>query len=152
LRDVLVPEHWIDDQTFLAGYGAAQALPGPLFTLAAYLGAACAPAGAGWPLAALWSLIALIALSLPGLLIATCALQVWQWLGHHRRAQGALAGINAAVVGVLAAVFYNPVARTALLRPVDWVLALIALALLLRWRVPPIVVVVVTVLASVAMA
>ena len=149
LRDALVPGHWIDDQTFLAGYGAVQAMPGPLFTLAAWLGAACAPAGAAWPVAVLWSAVALVAMFLPGLLIVMAAMPLWQWLGHHAHARGALAGINAAVVGVLAAVWCNPVARTALLRPADWVIAAIALALLVRWRVPPVAVVALTVLASV---
>jgi len=149
LRQSLVPTGWLDDQGFLAGYGAAQALPGPLFTLAAYLGAACAPAGAGWLVAMLWSAGALVAIFLPGLLVATGALPLWEWIGRHARAQGALAGLNAAVVGLLATAFYDPVARTALLRPVDGAIALIGLALLMRWRVPPLGVVVLTVLASV---
>ena len=149
LRDSLVPGHWIDDPAFLAGYGAAQAMPGPLFTLSAYLGAACAPVAAGWPLAALYALVALVAIFLPGLLIVTSALPVWQWLGHHVHAQAALAGINAAVVGVLAAAWCNPVAHTALLQPRDGVIALIGLIALVRWRMPPVVVVGLTVLASV---
>jgi chromate transporter len=152
LRDALVPGQWIDDPSFLAGYGAVQAMPGPLFTLSAYLGAACAPAGSGWGLVALWSLVALVAMFLPGLLIATCALPLWQWLGQHRRAQAALAGINAAVVGVLAAAWCNPVARTALLRPIDGAIALVGVALLVRWHVPPVAVVGLTVLASVIAA
>lgn len=149
LRDALVPGHWVDDQTFLAGYGAVQAMPGPMFTLAAWLGAACAPAGAGVSLAMLWAAVALISMFLPGLLIVMSAMPLWQWLGHHSHARGALAGINAAVVGVLAAVFCNPVARTTLLRPVDWVIALTGLIVLARWRAPPVVVVIATVLASV---
>lgn len=148
LRDALVPGHWVDDQTFLAGYGAVQAMPGPLFTLAAWLGAACAPAGAGWPVAVLWSAVALGAMFAPGLLIIMAALPVWQWLGQHARARGALAGINAAVVGVLAAVWCTPVARTALLRPIDAVIAAVGLVLLVRWRVPPVAVVAMTVLGG----
>jgi chromate transporter len=151
LHDALVPGRWIDDQTFLAGYGAAQAMPGPLFTLAAWLGAACAPAGSPWPVVGLWSAVALVAMFAPGLLIVLAALPLWQWLGRHVRARGALAGINAAVVGVLAAVWCDPVARTALLRPLDWVIAAIGLGLLVRWRVPPVAVVAMTVLASVAL-
>ena len=151
LRDALVPGHWIDDPAFLTGYGAAQAMPGPLFTVAAYLGAACAPVAAGWPVAVLYALVALVALFLPGLLIVTCAMTVWQWLGHHPRAQSALAGINAAVVGLLAAAWVNPVARSALLRPHDAVIALIGTLALLRWRVPPVIVVALTVLASIAL-
>jgi len=149
LRDALVPGHWVDDPAFLTGYGAVQAMPGPLFTLSAYLGAACAPLAAGWPTAAAYALVALVAMFLPGLLIVTCALPLWQWLGHHPRAQAALAGINAAVVGVLAAAWVNPVARTSLLHPRDGVIALIGLVALLRWRTPPILVVGLTVLATV---
>jgi chromate transporter len=149
LRDALVPGQWISDSTFLAGYGVVQAMPGPLFTFAAYLGAACAPAGGGWGLAALYALVATIAIFLPGLLLAIGAQSVWQWLGHHVRAQTALAGINAAVVGVLAAALINPVARSALLGLHDCVIAAIGLILLLRWHLPPIVVVGLTLLASV---
>jgi chromate transporter len=148
LRDALVPGQWISDPAFLAGYGAVQAMPGPLFTFAAYLGAACAPVGGGWGLAVLYALVATLAIFLPGLLLAIAAQSVWQWLGHHRHAQTALAGINAAVVGVLGAAWCNPVARTALLGRDDCIIATIGLILLLRWRTPPIVVVGLTVLAS----
>jgi chromate transporter len=149
LRDALVPGRWISDSSFLAGYGAVQAMPGPLFTFAAYLGAACAPVGGGWGLAAVYALVATLAIFLPGLLIAVAAQSVWQWLGHHDHARSALAGINAAVVGLLAAAWCNPVARTALTGVHDGVIAVIGLTLLLRWRTPPIVVVGLTVLASV---
>jgi chromate transporter len=151
LHDAFVSGRWIDDHTFLAGYGAVQAMPGPMFTLAAWLGAACAPAGTGWLVVLLWSLVALVAMFLPGLLIVSCAMPLWQWLGHHALARSALAGINAAVVGVLAAVFCNPVARTALLRPVDGVAALLGLVALTVWRVPPVVVVAGMVLVSVVL-
>ena len=97
LRDALVPQGWISDSTFLAGYGVAQAIPGPLFTFSAYLGAVMAPHGA----ALLWSAVALVFMFLPGMLIALAGLRVWLWLGHHPAARAALAGINAAVVGVL---------------------------------------------------
>ncbi len=149
LRRSLVPGGWLDDQTFLAGYGAAQALPGPLFALAGYLGVACARPGAGWWVAMGWSGGALIAMFLPGMLLATGALPVWQWIGRHSRAQGALAGVNAAVVGVLAAALYDPVARTALIGPADIVIALAGLALLMRWRAPPLGVVALIVAATV---
>jgi putative chromate ion transporter len=105
LRDALVPQGWLSDNTFLAGYGVAQAIPGPLFTFSAYLGAVVAPPGA----ALLWSAVALIFIFLPGLLIALAGLPVWLWLGHHPAARAALAGINAAVVGVLGAALYNPI-------------------------------------------
>ncbi len=151
LHDALVPAGWVDDQTFLAGYGAVQAMPGPLFTLAAWLGAACAPAGAGGAVILLWSTVALLSIFLPGLMTVMCAMPLWQWLGHHARSRGALAGINAAVVGVLAAIWCSPVARVALLRPVDGVLALLGLVSLLSWRLPPVVVVGALVLASVVL-
>ena len=88
LRDALVPQGWLSDGTFLAGYGVAQAIPGPLFTFSAYLGAIVAPAGA----ALAWSVVALVFIFLPGLLIALAGLPVWLWLGHHPIARAALAG------------------------------------------------------------
>jgi chromate transporter len=91
LRDALVPQRWLSDDTFLAGYGVAQAIPGPLFTFSAYLGAVVAPAGV---VALLWSAVALFFIFLPGVLIALAGLPVWLWLGHHPAARAALAGIN----------------------------------------------------------
>lgn len=137
LRDALVPYQWLTDSSFLAGYGAAQAVPGPLFTFAAYLGAAVAPAGN----APLWSLVALVFLFLPGILIALAGLPLWGWLGHHPAARGALAGINAAVVGVLGAALYNPIWVSAIGSGRDVAIALAGLLLLERWRVPPLIVV-----------
>jgi chromate transporter len=137
LRDALVPHRWLSDSTFLTGYGAAQAVPGPLFTFAAYLGAAVAPMGK----AALWSLVALVFLFLPGILIAIAGLPLWAWLGHHPAARGALAGINAAVVGVLGAALYNPIWVSAIGSGRDVAIALAGLLLLERWRVPPLIVV-----------
>ncbi|HEV2442461.1 MAG TPA: chromate efflux transporter [Steroidobacteraceae bacterium] len=137
LRDALVPHRWLTDSSFLAGYGAAQAVPGPLFTFAAYIGAAVAPAGK----APLWSLVALVFVFLPGILIALAGLPLWAWLGHHPAARGALAGINAAVVGVLGAALYNPIWVSAIGSGRDVALALAGLLLLERWRVPPPVVV-----------
>jgi chromate transporter len=103
LRTALVPSGWLNDSTFLSGYGAAQAVPGPLFTFAAYLGAVIAPLGSGLGEAALWSLTALVFIFLPGVLAALAGLPLWNWIGHHSSARGALAGVNAAVVGVLGA-------------------------------------------------
>lgn len=138
LRDALVPHRWLTDSSFLAGYGAAQALPGPLFTFAAYLGAAVAPAGK----APFWSLAALVFVFLPGILIAIAGLPLWAWLGHHPAARGGLAGINAAVVGVLGAALYNPIWVSGISNGRDVAIALAGLLLLERWRVPPLVVVV----------
>src|SRR6516162_6474843 len=138
LRDALVPQGWLSDDIFLAGYGVAQAIPGPLFTFSAYLGAVVAPAGA----ALLWSAVALIFIFLPGVLIALAGLPVWLWLGHHPAARAALAGINAAVVGVLGAALYNPIWLSAIGNGRDVAIALVGFLLLERWRVPPLAIVV----------
>jgi chromate transporter len=138
LRDALVPPGWLSDDSFLAGYGVAQAIPGPLFTFSAYLGAAVAPAGT----ALLWSVVALIFIFLPGLLIALAGLPVWLWLGHHPAARAALAGINAAVVGVLGAALYSPIWVSAVGNGRDVAIALTGFILLERWRVPPLAIVI----------
>ena len=144
LRDALVPRGWLSDNAFLAGYGVAQAIPGPLFTFSAYLGAIVAPAGD----ALLWSAVALIFMFLPGLLIALAGLPVWLWLGHHPAAQAALAGINAAVVGVLGAALYNPIWLSAVGNGRDVAIALAGFLLLERWRVPPLAIVIFCVAAA----
>ena len=144
LRDALVPQGWLSDDTFLAGYGVAQAIPGPLFTFSAYLGAVVAPAGA----ALLWSAVALIFMFLPGVLIALAGLPVWLWLGHHPAARAGLAGINAAVVGVLGAALYNPIWLSAVGNGRDVAIALVGFLLLERWRVPPLAIVVFSVGAA----
>jgi len=152
LRDALVPSGWLGDGAFLSGYGAAQALPGPLFTFAAYLGAAIAPHGSGAGVSALWSTVALAFIFLPGMLIALAGLPLWNWIGHHPTARGALAGVNAAVVGVLGAALYNPIWTGAVLDARDLAIALIAFMLLERWRAPPILVVVFCVASALGMA
>ena len=144
LRDALVPRGWLSDGTFLAGYGVAQAVPGPLFTFAAYLGAIVAPPGA----AALWSAAALVFLFLPGLLLALAGLPLWAWLGRHPAARGALAGINAAVVGVLGAALYSPIWVSAVGNGRDVAIALTGFLLLERWRAPPLLVVIFCVAAA----
>ena len=146
LRDALVPRGWLSDNLFLAGYGAAQAVPGPLFTFSAYLGAVVAPAGR----ALLWSVVALVCMFLPGLLLALAGLPLWTWLARHARARAGLAGINAAVVGVLGAALYNPVWMSAVTDGTDVAIALAGFLLLERWRVPPLAVVVLSVAASAA--
>ncbi len=148
LRDALVPQGWLSDSAFLAGYGVAQAIPGPLFTFSAYLGAIVAPAGA----ALLWSGVALVFMFLPGLLIALAGLPVWLWLGRHPAARAALAGVNAAVVGVLGAALYNPVWLSAVGTGRDVAIALTGFLLLERWRAPPLAVVVFCVGAALASA
>ncbi|HUZ13844.1 MAG TPA: chromate efflux transporter [Caulobacteraceae bacterium] len=152
LRDALVPAGWISDSAFLSGYGATQAMPGPLFTFAAYLGATIAPHGGGFGVAALWSTAALIFIFLPGMLVALAGLPLWSWVGHHAVARGALAGVNAAVVGVLGAALYNPIWTSAIFNARDLAVALIAFLLLERWRAPPILIVVFCVGAAVGVA
>ena len=101
----MVPPGWVTNDAFLAGYGAAQAVPGPLFTFAAYLGAVMGPQPNGWIGAA----ICLIAVFLPSFLLVIGALPFWEELRHRPAAQAALRGVNAAVVGLLLAALYNPV-------------------------------------------
>jgi chromate transporter len=141
LRDALVPSGWVTDGTFLSGYGAAQAVPGPLFTFAAYLGAVIAPPGSGTGAAALWSSAALIFIFLPGLLVVLAGFPLWNWVGQHAAARGGLAGVNAAVVGVLGAALYDPIWTSAILGARDLAIALVAFMLLERWRTPPILIV-----------
>lgn len=132
LRAEIVPRGWLSDDLFLAGYAAAQAVPGPLFTFAAYLGAAMGEAGASWS-NGLWCLFAIF---FPAWLLIAGALPFWQRLRGMRWAQAALAGANAAVVGVLLAAFYAPVWSGSVLAPRDFVLVLIGFACLELWRAP----------------
>lgn len=118
---------------FLTGYGAAQAVPGPLFTFAAYLGAVVDPA----PNGVIGAAIALVALFLPGFLILVAVLPFWERLRSWTKAQAALRGTNAAVVGILAAALYDPVITSAVAGPADIVLALAGFIALTRWSVPP---------------
>jgi len=137
LDEAVVKPGWIDAGTFLAGYGAAQSVPGPLFTFAAYLGAV-------WP-APLGGLagasLALVAIFLPGVLLQLAALPFWDAIRSRRGVQAAMRGINAAVVGILGAALYDPVWKSAVLGPADVAIALAGFVLLVRWNVPPLVVV-----------
>jgi chromate transporter len=145
LQQALVPTRWISDDRFLAGYGFAQAMPGPLFTVAAYLGAAGAPPHQSL----LWALIALIAIFLPGLLLAITGLSLLGRVANSKAVNAALAGINAAVVGLLAAALYNPVWVSAVHAPVDVAIVLVAFVLSLRFKVPPILIATLCVCASI---
>ena len=133
LQAEVVPPGWVSNEQFLAGYGAAQAVPGPLFTFAAYLGAVMQPAPTGWAGGAL----ALIAIFLPSFLLVVGVLPFWDALRKQSGFQAALRGINAAVVGLLLAALYHPVWTSAIHGPADFGLALAAWGLLTRWRVPP---------------
>ena len=142
----VVDPGFVSDSAFLAGYGAAQAMPGPLFTFAAYLGAV-APAPGGVAGAAL----ALIAIFPPGILILLGALPFWHALRARPGARAAMAGVNAAVVGLLASALYDPVWTSAVLRPADFAIAAAGFAALVVWRAPPLVVVLLTAAAGVAL-
>ncbi len=137
LRDAVVTPGWVSDSTFLAGYGAAQGVPGPLFTFAAYLGAIAAPTSHR----VFCALIALIAIFLPGILILIGTLPFWDTLRSRSDAQAIMRGINAAVVGLLGAALYSPVWTSAVANARDASVAVIGFVLLTAWRTPPIVVV-----------
>ena len=132
LQQSLVAPGWLPADSFLAGYGAAQAVPGPMFSLAAFLGAEI-PLGGLPP--AVGALVALLAMFLPGFLLLAGMLPLWAGLVRHRRAASAMAGINAAVVGLLAAAFIDPVWSGGVRAPVDAAIAVVGFALLagLRW-------------------
>jgi len=145
LQAEVVNPGWMSNDTFLAGYGAAQAVPGPLFTFAAYLGAAMGPA----PNGLLGAAIGLIAIFLPGFLLLLGALPFWDSFRKRPTAQAAMRGANAAVVGILGAALYSPVWTSAILSPRDFSLALAGFLLLTVWKAPPWIVVVL--LAAAAM-
>lgn len=138
LQAEVVTPGLVTNETFLAGYGLAQAVPGPLFTFAAYLGAAMGPAPSG----VLGAIIALVAIFLPGLLLVYGTLPFWDALRLRSTAQAAMRGANAAVVGILGAALYNPVWTSAVLTPADFALALAGFLLLTVWKAPPWIVVV----------
>ena len=123
----------LDIDTFLAGYGATQAIPGPLFTFAAFLGTAINTGLPSW----LTGLVCLAAIFLPSFLLVVGALPFWAQLRHSPRTQAALAGINAAVVGLLLAALYQPVWSSAIKSSQDFALGLVALIALVFWKLPP---------------
>jgi chromate transporter len=137
LHATVVDPGWVSNDQFLAGYGAAQAVPGPLFTFSAYLGALSGPSPNGLPGAA----IALVAIFLPSFLLIFGVLPFWDRLRGWSSFGRALAGTNAVVVGILLAALYTPVWTSAITAPADVGIAVIALAMLLTGRVPPLVVV-----------
>jgi chromate transporter len=140
LQAGVVAPGWITNEQFVAGYGAAQAVPGPLFTFAAYLGFVIRPEPNGLA----GAVLALLGIFLPGLLMTAGALPFWDSLRSRASFQCAIRGINAAVVGLLLAAFYNPVWTSAIFKPVDFGLALVSFGLLAFWKLPPWLVVVLT--------
>ncbi len=148
LQDAIVQPGWIAPEDFVAGYGAAQAVPGPLFAISAYLGARLPGADGG----AAGAAVCLLAIFLPGFLLVAGALPFWGALAAQPRAARAIAGIGAVVVGILAAALYNPVWRSAVHAPVDVLIAALGWAVLLRWRASALLVVLLCVCASLAAA
>ena len=133
LQAEVVPTGWVSNDVFLAGYGAAQAMPGPLFTFAAFLGASMTQAPTGW----LGGLLCLLAIFAPSFLLVMGALPFWESLRRSPRTQAALAGVNAAVVGLLLAALYQPVWTSAIFTAQDFGLVLIGVVALMVWKLPP---------------
>jgi chromate transporter len=133
LQQNVVPTGWMTNAQFLAGYGATQAVPGPLFTFSAYLGFVAKP----YPNGIVGGLLALLAIFLPAFLLVAGTLPFWNAIRVKTGFQSALAGINASVVGILVAALYNPVWTSAIRKPIDFCLALIAFGLLTIWKLPP---------------
>ncbi len=148
LQAEVVPPGWVTNEQFVAGYGAAQAVPGPLFTFAAYLGAVMRPLGGGLAGAAL----ALVAVFAPSFLLLVGALPLWDSLRPQPSFQAALRGINAAVVGLLLAALYHPVWTSAIHAPTDVALGLVDFGLLVFWKWPPWLVVMLSALGGAAAA
>ena len=132
LQAQLVAPGWVSSADFLAGYGAAQAVPGPMFAIGAYLGAVAAPAHQAF----LGALLGLIGIFLPGMLILVAALPFWDYLRRWPAAQAMMAGVNAAVVGLLGAALYGLVWVSAVRDPHDFLLAAGCFLLLMVWRLP----------------
>jgi chromate transporter len=148
LQAEVVPPGWVSNDVFLAGYGAAQAVPGPLFTFSAYLGTVMRPAPHGW----LGALICLFAIFLPSFLLLIAALPHWDTLRRMPAVQSVLRGVNAAVVGILLAALYSPVWTSAIFSPRDFAILLVAFLMLALWSVPPWLVVILGAVATAVLA
>src|SRR5208282_3142822 len=140
LQSAVVPPGWVTNDAFLAGYGAAQAVPGPLFTFAAYLGTVMTPGPNGW----LGAILCLVAIYLPTFLLVSGAVPFWDYARAHPALRSALVGVNAAVVGLLLAALYRPGWTSAVAGTGDFMLVLGAFLLLAFWRTPPWLVVILT--------
>jgi chromate transporter len=134
LEREFVPTNWISEEAFLAGYGAAQAVPGPLFTFAAYIGAVMN----GWK----GGLLATFAIFLPAFLLILGTLPFWNMLRRNPKIKGALMGVNAAVVGILISAFYKPIWTSTIIRPLDFAFAAVLFSMLVYWKLPPWIIVV----------
>ena len=148
LQASTVPPGWVGNDMFLAGYGAAQAVPGPLFTFAAYLGTVMGPSPNGW----LGGLICLVAIFLPSFFLAIGPLPFWNWFRQHPAMRSVLKGVNAAVVGLLLAALYTPVWTSAIHAATDFAIGLVAFLLLMFWKAPPWLAVILGALAAAGVA
>jgi chromate transporter len=148
LQASVVPPGWVSNDAFLAGYGAAQAVPGPLFTFSAYLGAVMGPQPNGW----FGATLCLVAMFLPAFFLTLGALPFWDELRRRPAAQSALRGVNAAVVGLLLAALYKPVWTTGITGPYDFALVVAGFLLLFMWKVPPWLVVVLSAIGGAVIA
>jgi chromate transporter len=148
LQHEVVAPGWVTTEQFLAGYGAAQAVPGPLFTFSAYLGAAMHPG----PLAWLYGTFTLVAIFLPAYLFVLARMPLWNLMRTHPHFQAAIRGVNAGVVGILLAALYDPIWTNSVKTPADFSLALALFGLLMFWRLPPWVVVVSAAIGGAAIA
>lgn len=147
LEELVVNTGWVSNENFLAGYGASQAIPGPMFAFSAYLGAIIPSShGISW----ISALVALVFMFLPGFLLIAAALPLWQSVANKHLATKAISGINAVVVGILAAALIDPIIISSTTSIVDLLIAGIALLLLIKWRLSPLFVVAWCVFASMA--
>ncbi|MBE4907643.1 chromate transporter [Bacillus luteolus] len=135
LEREFVPTGWMSEEAFLAGYGATQAVPGPLFTFAAYLGTVIS----GWQ----GGLLATVAIFLPAFLLVLGTLPFWDTLRRNEKIRGALMGVNAAVVGILISAFYLPIWTSSILAPIDFAFAAVLFSMLVFWKLPPWIIVVI---------
>jgi chromate transporter len=145
LEDSVVRTGWVTKESFLAGYGAAQAIPGPMFAFSAYLGAIIPAEHNSW----LSASVALVFMFLPGFLLVAAALPMWQAISHNLTAANAIAGVNAAVVGLLGAALYDPIFTSGIRSGSDLAIAIVAFGMLRIWRLSPLLVVIWCVTASV---
>lgn len=133
LEDSMVNAGWVSEETFLAGYGASQAIPGPMFAFSAFLGSVITTEHTAF----ISATTALLFMFLPGFLLVAAILPFWQMISHNTQAANAIAGINAAVVGLLAAALYDPIFTAGVTSATDLAIAVVAFALLAVWRLSP---------------
>ena len=138
LDESVVSSGWLSAEQFLAGYGAAQAIPGPMFAFSAYLGSLIGAEDSSWTFAT----VATLFMFLPGFLLMAGVLPFWRYLSQSSRAAGIIRAVNAAVVGLLASALYDPIFTSGITAASDTVIALIGFAILFKWRVSPLIIVV----------